>query len=149
MPIYDIERSIGFLLAKAHQRGWGLFSEQIASYDLTPPQFSLLAFLWQQDGLTQAELSERSQIDRTTICGLVDRMERAGLLLRADHPKDRRANLIYLTEKGKQLEPELGLIANRVLEQFTARLSEPEKEQLIYLLDILRNGGDQDAVQNA
>ena len=136
--MYDIEKSIGFLLAKAHQRGWALFSEEISRYDLTPPQFSVLAFLWQQDGLTQTELSEKAQIDRTTIGGLLDRMARSNLLERRPHPQDRRAHLVYLTEQGKRLEPELTSLANQVLKRFTAGLSETDKQQLRNMLEILR-----------
>jgi len=136
--MYDIEKSIGFLLAKAHQRGWALFSEEISRYELTPPQFSVLAFLWQQDGLTQTELSEKAQIDRTTIGGLLDRMARSNLLERRAHPQDRRAHLVYLTEQGKRLEPELTSLANEVLKRFTAGLSETDKQQLRNMLEILR-----------
>ena len=136
--MYDIEKSIGFLLAKAHQRGWALFSEEISRYDLTPPQFSVLAFLWQQDGLTQTELSEKAQIDRTTIGGLLDRMARSNLLERRPHPQDRRAHLVYLTEQGKRLEPELTSLANQVLQRFTAGLSETDKQQLRNMLEVLR-----------
>jgi len=136
--MYDIEKSIGFLLAKAHQRGWALFSEEIGRYDLTPPQFSVLAFLWQQDGLTQTELSEKAQIDRTTIGGLLDRMARSNLLERRPHPLDRRAHLVYLTEQGKSLEPELTSLANDVLRRFTAGLSETDKQQLRSMLETLR-----------
>jgi DNA-binding MarR family transcriptional regulator len=147
--MYDIEKSIGFLLAKAHQRGWALFSEEIGRYDLTPPQFSVLAFLWQQDGLTQTELSEKTQIDRTTIGGLIDRMARSNLLERRPHPQDRRAHLVYLTEHGKKLEPELTNLAQDVLNRFTAGLSETDKQQLTNMLEILRGEGKIDATTAA
>ncbi len=68
----EIEKSVGFLLAKAYQRACAIFKEQFDAYDLTPQQFGLLGFLWQRDGQSQAELSHRSQIDRTTMGGLVD-----------------------------------------------------------------------------
>ena len=99
----DIEKSIGFLLAKAYQRACSLFKERFDPYDLTPQQFGLLGFLWRQDGQSQAELSQRSQIDRTTMGGLVDRLEKEGLVRRAPHPEDRRAYRILLTQKGKGL----------------------------------------------
>jgi DNA-binding MarR family transcriptional regulator len=143
--MYDIEKSIGFLLAKAHQRGWALFSEEIGRYELTPPQFSVLAFLWQQDGLTQTELSEKTQIDRTTIGGLLDRMARSNLLERRPHPQDRRAHLVYLTEHAKKLEPELTNLAHDVLNRFTAGLSEKDKQQLRIMLEILRGERKNDA----
>jgi DNA-binding MarR family transcriptional regulator len=113
--MYDIEQSIGFLLAKAYQRGWATLREEIDQYDLTPPQFALLSFLWQQDGLTQVELSEKSQVDRSTIGGLIDRLERGGFLERRQLPQDRRAYKIYLTERGKSMEDTLSACADRSL----------------------------------
>jgi MarR family transcriptional regulator, lower aerobic nicotinate degradation pathway regulator len=141
--MYDIENSIGFLLAKAHQRGVALFTEEIGRYDLTPPQFGVMAFLWQHDGLTQSELTEKTQIDRTTIGGLIDRMARSGLVERRPHPQDRRAHLIFLTDYGKGLAPELTSIANQTLDRFTAGLTDQDKQQLIRMLEILR--GDKKA----
>jgi len=136
--MYDIEQSIGFLLAKAYQRGWATLREEIEQYDLTPPQFALLSFLWQQDGLTQVELSEKGQIDRSTVGGLIDRLERNGLLERRQHPQDRRAYKIYLTERGKSMEETLSACAERSLKHFTAGLNEGELSELRRMLEILR-----------
>jgi DNA-binding MarR family transcriptional regulator len=136
--MYDVEQSIGFLLAKAYQRAWATMKEEIDPYDLTPPQFGLLSFLWQQDGLTQAELSEKGQVDRSTVGGLIDRLERNGLLERRQHPQDRRAYRIYLTERGKALESVLTACAGRSLQRLTAGLSEGEVKELRRMLEILR-----------
>ena len=136
--MYNIENSIGFLLSKGYQRAWAILREEIEQYDLTPPQFALLAFLWQQDGLTQVELSEKGQVDRSTVGGLIDRLERNGLLERRQHPQDRRAYLIYLTEHGKAMESTLSACAERSLQRFTADLSEAEIKELRRILVILR-----------
>lgn len=134
----DIGSSIGFLLAKAYQRACVLFKEEFEGYDLTPRQFGLLGFLWQQDGLSQAELSAKSQIDRTTMGGVIDRLEKEGLVMRCSHPEDRRAYRICLTEKGRALEPVLTPLAARAQENFVARLSAEEQETLKQLLDKIR-----------
>jgi len=136
--MYDIESSIGFMLSKAYQRAWATLREEIEPYDLTPPQFALLAFLWQQDGLTQVELSEKGQIDRSTVGGLVDRLERSGLLERRQHPQDRRAYKICLTEHGKAMENTLSACAERSLKRFTTGLTEDEIRELRRMLEILR-----------
>lgn len=135
----DIGKSIGFLLAKAYQRGCAIFKEEFEGYDLTPQQFGLLGFLWQEDGLSQAELSTRSQIDRTTMGGLIDRLEKEGLVKRLADPDDRRAYRICLTGKGKSLEDELCAIAVRSQSRFTAALTEDELETLKMLLQKLRS----------
>ncbi|MGB9082804.1 MAG: MarR family transcriptional regulator [Desulfuromonadaceae bacterium] len=136
--MYDIENSIGFLLSKAYQHAWAILREEIEAYDLTPPQFALLCFLWQQDGLTQAELSEKGQIDRSTLGGLIDRLERNGLLERRQHPQDRRAYRIYLTEQGNNMESTLSACAERSLQRFTSGLDGDEVAELRRMLKILR-----------
>ena len=139
--MYDISNSIGFLLSKAYQRAWGIMRSEIEPYDLTPPQFGLLAFLWKQDGLTQVELSDRGQIDRTTIGGLVDRLEKIGLVERRQHPQDRRAYKIHLTQRGKELEAPLSVCADRSVSRFTKGLNEHEVSELRRILNILREEG--------
>jgi DNA-binding MarR family transcriptional regulator len=139
--MYDINKSIGFLLSKAYQRSWAIMRSEIETYDLTPPQFGLLAFLWQQDGLTQVELSEKGQIDRTTIGGLVDRLEKLGLVERRQHPQDRRAYKIHLTERGKGMEGPLSECADRTLEKLTRGLTQNEICELRRMLEILREEG--------
>jgi MarR family transcriptional regulator, lower aerobic nicotinate degradation pathway regulator len=134
----DIGKSLGFLLAKAYQRACVLFKEEFEGHDLTPQQFGLLGFLWQEDGVTQAELSAKSQIDRTTMGGLIDRLEKEGLVARRSHPEDRRAYRICLTEKGKALEPELTLLGLKVQEKFSAKLDPQEVETLQSLLEKIR-----------
>ncbi len=134
----DIEKSVGFLLAKAYQRASALFKEEFDSYDLTPQQFGVLAFLWIEDGLSQAELSSRSQIDRTTIGGIIDRLEKEGLVKRTDHPDDRRAFQVFLTTRGKSLEDELCAVAKRVIDKVVAPFSPEEHATLIRLLEKIR-----------
>jgi DNA-binding MarR family transcriptional regulator len=134
----DIEQSIGFLLSKAYQRAFALFKEEFDRYDLTPQQFGLLAFLWLEDGLSQTELSARSQIDRTTMGGLIDRLEKEGMVERKTHPEDRRAYQVFLTDKGKSLEDELSTVAIQVLSKVTAPLTDQEHATLIRLLTKIR-----------
>ena len=135
----DIGKSIGFLLAKAYQRACAIFKEEFEGYDLTPQQFGLLGFLWQEDGITQAELSAKSQIDRTTMGGLIDRLEKEGLVARRSHPDDRRAYMICLTEKGKALEPLLTPLADGAQEILIAKLDRQEVETLKSLLEKIRS----------
>lgn len=134
----EVSKSIGFLLAKAYQRACALYKETFDNYDLTPQQFGLLRFLWEEDGITQVELSSRSQIDRTTIGGLIDRLEQSGLLKRLPHPEDRRAYRISLTAAGKQLQAELAPLAEQLHRNIVAPLSPDEVDSLRTILQKLR-----------
>lgn len=134
----DIEKSVGFLLAKDYQRACALFKEEFDRYDLTPQQFGLLSFLWIEDGLSQIELSVRSQIDRTTLGGIIDRLEKEGLVERRNHPEDRRAYQVFLSATGRSLETELTSVANCVLRKVTSPLTGQEHETLVRLLTKIR-----------
>jgi MarR family transcriptional regulator for hemolysin len=55
------------------------------------------------EGLTQRELAERLEIGAPATVALVDRMERDGLVERAQVPDDRRANIVRATATSKRL----------------------------------------------
>jgi DNA-binding MarR family transcriptional regulator len=135
----NIEKSVGFLLAKAYQRACAIFKVEFDNYELTPQQFGLLAFLWGEDGLSQTELAARSQIDRTTIGGIVDRLEKEGLVKRIPHPDDRRAYQVFLTAKGEALENELCTLAIRAQARVNTPLTAEEQATLIRLLEKIRH----------
>ena len=137
---FDVEKSVGFLLAKAHQHVVALFKEEFAAYEITPTQFILLAILWEMGSAPQAELSEKSHIDRTTIVGIVDRLAKRKLVERKAHPDDRRIHLITLTVRGRELEEELRIAASRVREKIKAKISPGDCKTLVCLLKRLHCG---------
>jgi DNA-binding MarR family transcriptional regulator len=65
-----------------------------------PAYLGVLLTLWRKDGLKVVELGRRAGLEPSTMTGLLDRMERDGLLARASDPEDRRVHRIHLTEKG-------------------------------------------------
>jgi DNA-binding MarR family transcriptional regulator len=139
MKDFDIEKSVGFRLAKAHQRLFHLLHEELRPCGITAKQWALLAFLWKEDGLSQAELAERMESDRTTIGGMVDRLEKAGLVRREPCPGDRRAYQLFLSPKGRELEPELSGVVIKVRKKLFSRFSPEEYQELCRLLDKLRS----------
>ncbi|RQP15990.1 MAG: MarR family transcriptional regulator [Parapedobacter sp.] len=75
-----------------------------AGIEITSEQWSILYALWEEEGLTQQELAQRTFREKTTITRLIDNMERNGLVIRVTDKSDRRTNLIYLTKVGRQLK---------------------------------------------
>jgi DNA-binding MarR family transcriptional regulator len=70
---------------------------------LTIPQYYILSLLAQKDGRPFKELAEALACRRATITGIVDTLEKKGLVRRAVHPHDRRSTLAWLTEAGQRL----------------------------------------------
>ena len=83
---------------------WEVSRVFFARWDLSPSQFNLLNLLrGQAGGFTQAGLSRSLIMHRSNITGLVDRLEKRGLVRRKDSPEDRRAYRVVLTAAGKRL----------------------------------------------
>ena len=71
---------------------------------LTPPQYQVLHILREQDELPLKDLASACNCTRATITGLVDGLERKGLVSRKPNPDDRRSLLAALTEEGRALQ---------------------------------------------
>lgn len=140
---FDIEDSLGHLVAKVHQRFSSRFKEKLAGagYGITPPQFGTLAFLWKYGEMSQVQLGEKMYKDRTTISGIIDRLEKEGLVSRCNDPDDRRIHMVYLTPRGMMLREELEQLAELTIAEVTAMLSGEERDTLRRLLKKIHSGG--------
>lgn len=108
---------------------------------LTLPQFDVLANLGMSEGITQQELAERLLVTKGNVCGVLDRMESAGLVQRKPDPQDRRTNRLRLTRQGrsalrKAFPAHLGLI-----QECFGAISGSEQQRLAQLLARIENGG--------
>jgi DNA-binding MarR family transcriptional regulator len=113
--------------------------QQARELGITGPQVSALKILEAVGDLSLTELSERMSARNSTITGIVDRMERDGLVVRERSQNDRRVVLIRATEKGQKLAK--GLPAPAV-EVFTAALKSLPTEDRAELRRILGELGE-------
>ena len=87
---------------------WNANRAFFARWDLGPSQFNVLNLLGDQpDGLSQVELGHWLITHRSNVTGLVDRLEKRGLVKRTDAATDRRAYRVVLTETGRGLLDEI------------------------------------------
>jgi DNA-binding MarR family transcriptional regulator len=73
---------------------------------LTPSQYHVLNVLWEGEAMPLKDLAQASGCTRATMTGLIDVLERKGLVQRIPNPVDRRSLLASLTEEGKALQKE-------------------------------------------
>lgn len=103
--------------------------------DVRPAYLGALLALWQEDALKVVDLGKRAGLETSTMTGLIDRMERDGLVERRDDASDRRVQRIHLTEKGKQaMNPALAAV-DKILATVFEGISE---EDLSKTIDVLR-----------
>jgi DNA-binding MarR family transcriptional regulator len=99
-----------------------------AGHNVSPEQWSILAQLWRQDGLSQQVLADRFHKSKVAALHLVDRLEAQGLVARRPNPTDGRSNLIYLTPKGRAIQSELIPLAQGNLDRALEGVSDADLE---------------------
>jgi DNA-binding MarR family transcriptional regulator len=96
----------GFLMAKIRQVG-GRISERILKkhdVEINSAQGRIMFALWQKDGISINELAKKTQLKKSTLTSMLDRLERMGYVRRQRSKKDRRKILIKRTEKDRAME---------------------------------------------
>ncbi|GHH80291.1 MarR family winged helix-turn-helix transcriptional regulator [Promicromonospora soli] len=124
---------VGFLIRRAQQVHLAVWAEE-AGPGLSNVQFGVLNVLHRTGGASQRELCDVLDLDRSTVAGLVSRLEARGLVERTRAAADRRRNLVRLTDDGaaelRRLVPHVA----QVDASLTAGLSEEERATLRRLL---------------
>ncbi|BDR09587.1 MarR family transcriptional regulator [Comamonas thiooxydans] len=111
----------------------------LAPHGLSEGRFVLLFLLdVAPDGLAPNALAEQAGVTRATVTGLLDGLEREGLIERHANAEDRRALCIRLTSKGKQLASTVIDQHGRWIAGLFGNLSAPERKQLAALLEKVR-----------
>ena len=100
-----------------------------------PAYLWALLSLWRSDGLKVVELAREAALETSTMTGLLDRMERDGLVIRTPDADDRRTLRIYLTHEGKKLQKPLIDLAQSMMDEFLMGIPE---EEISVVNDVLR-----------
>lgn len=109
------------------------------TFAVTIAQFEVLAQLYRiQTGLAMKELSERLMVSKGNVTGLIDRLQRAGLIVRHRDPTDGRAQLVRLTAKGRRLFNTMRPFHNQWFRAMMGGLSRRDMKQLHDLLETLK-----------
>ncbi len=96
--------------------------------NIKPAYLGVLLSLWSEDNLKASELGRRAGLEPSSMTGLLDRMERDGLLERTPDPMDRRASRICLTKSGIEAEKGSMETVNVLLDKVFADISEKDIE---------------------
>jgi DNA-binding MarR family transcriptional regulator len=102
-PPPELDTLPGHLIRRLQQIAVGLFMEETAAFDLTPVQFAALTTVARQPDMDQRTLARTIGFDTSTIGGVLDRLERRGLLQRNPAPDDRRVRRLSITAEGQAL----------------------------------------------
>ena len=112
-------------------------------YGVTATQYNVLRILRGAEpvGLCRNELRDRMLTRMPDMTRLLDRMEEAGLVVRAREGEDRRMVLTRITEKGRRLLDELDAPVMALHRKQMAGLTDAQLRSLSDLLTLVRDGG--------
>ncbi|MFY8094984.1 MAG: MarR family winged helix-turn-helix transcriptional regulator [Niveispirillum sp.] len=114
------------------------FDQRLRFTGSTRAQWYAIFKISKAEGMKQAELAEALEVEPITLTRLLDRMEEGGWVIRQPDPNDRRARLLYLTDKAREALAPLRLLADDIYEEALASLDKAERAQLMHLLARVR-----------
>ena len=107
-----------YLITRASLTSTAYLKRELAEAGVTqvrPAYLGVLMSLWREDGLKVVDLGRRAGLEPSTMTGMLDRMERDGLLARHPDPEDRRAQRIMLTDEGRSMQKQVEDVVDRTL----------------------------------
>jgi MarR family transcriptional regulator, organic hydroperoxide resistance regulator len=123
-----LDNALAFWIARVYFVSRGNLYRRFRAHgvELTPEQWMVLVRLWEQEGVTQTQLAERTLRDAPTMSRILVLMEKGGLIQRRVDPTDRRSRLVFLTDRGRGLRKALSGEARAMVNE--ARAGIPEED---------------------
>ena len=110
----DLKRQLVAQLVESSRLLRNFIEHRAKSRGTTRAQWIVLFRLRQQEGLSQVDLADVLELQPISLVRLLDRLVEHGLLERRHDPKDRRANRLFLTAKGRQLVDDLDSLRDAI-----------------------------------
>ncbi|MFG2454438.1 MarR family winged helix-turn-helix transcriptional regulator [Streptomyces sp. NPDC048512] len=123
-----------WLVGRVAARARGLVAEALATEGLKLMHHAVLAASSEYGPLAQAELGRRVAVDPKDVVGILNDLQRAGLVLRAPDPDDRRKNAVTITPEGADVLTRCAALAEAANAELLAPLTPDEQGQLTALL---------------
>ena len=133
-PRPTIDSEITWLLHRAAQRMRAATGETAEKHGLALRDYIVLSALHKSPGLTQGELGRTLGLDKTTLMSQLDRLERNGLVVRQNDPRDRRLRIPVITADGETLRAKVAAACDTAE---TSALTGIEPEQIQDLRRVL------------
>ncbi len=134
---FPVTEAINAYLAirRTHDSLNRIVSRKLYKQAMTVPQYGVIMNLYDHESLPLSELSNLIFRGNSNVTGLIKRMIRDGLVERVDFEKDSRVKRVRLTEKGRELAPQIISKHRAFLHQMITDCLGPDEQRM--LIDIL------------
>ena len=113
------------------------------AHDLTDQQWRVLCALWEQKHLTSAEISQITLLPAPSLVGILDRLEKKGLISRLRSIEDRRFVHIIPTQAGRNLQERMLPKVEQVHDGYIQRITPEEWDELNRILNKMAEPAEQ------
>lgn len=113
----------GLLQAKAYRLLKNYTSAILAPYNLTTAEWALLGHLYDTGELKLREIASLLSVEAPLVTNMVDQLEKNGYAKRINHPTDRRARYVTLTDKGRKSIPEIEKVVKKAVKKMLKGVS--------------------------
>ena len=138
-PSFAKAAPLGYLVSEVAKLMKRRFEEEARVHGITLPQWRALAELSMNNGMSQVELAGCIDTDPMTLSGILDRLEKRGLIERSPDPNDSRAKRSVATPTGKRLVADVRRVGFALYEHALHGLSSAERKQLVDVLGRMRD----------
>ncbi len=133
------EGSIGYLVHEVSRLFRRRFEDEARTHGVTLPQWRALAEISHNAGISQVALAGCIDTDPMTLSGILDRLEKRGLIERYTDPNDSRAKLARMTDAGHELVDTARNVGRELYTNALDGLSAKERDQLTEGLRTIRD----------
>ena len=128
----------GTLLSQVHQvcgRVWNKILRENDMADLEGARGRIIFVLWGRDGVPIKTLCEKTSLDKSTLTGIIDRLERDGYITKKPSETDKRSTLISLTGKEQEFAQKVQKVSNQMNKIFYKGFTNEEILQFDSMLE--------------
>jgi DNA-binding MarR family transcriptional regulator len=132
---YNLEEYLGIKVAKVRNSIKNEMELALIPYDITTTQFVVLVKLCEKDRMTQKDFALDTNYKQSALTLILDKLEAKKLIIREAKENDRRAYLIAITQKGRELEKKVIVHAKELEKRILENISEDEIKIFLNVLD--------------
>ncbi|GHA42666.1 homoprotocatechuate degradation operon regulator, HpaR [Amylibacter ulvae] len=138
----NFQRSLPMMLNYTLDAVMPVHRELFARFDLTEQQWRVLRMLWTSEKTTAVEISKQTLLPAPSLVGILDRLEKKGLVERKRSESDRRKTYVLVTEQGRALQQQVLPLVQDIQIHLTQSIGTDDWAALERILDTIKQNMD-------
>lgn len=137
-------QNLSYLIIKASRHLKNKLDKALKEFDITAAQFSVIIQIYSSDHpIMAAEIAQKLGSDRPTISGIINRLEKKGIILKIDNREDKRSSYLEINKKFNKLVEEIKNISDELTINIFSIYSKEETKQFTGMILKLIEGTDE------